>query len=92
MIRFLQAKDSRIVKAIFVIIIAVVSVGMVLYLIPGFTGMGSSAADTYAIIYPHWYSRIFSSGVIVSQEHVATVLAARRSRTRNTLKARESCA
>ena len=81
MIRFLQAKDSRIVKAIFVIIIAVVSVGMVLYLIPGFTGMGSSAADTYAIIYPHWYSRIFSSGVIVSQEHVATV--ARRQAQQN---------
>jgi len=73
MIRFLQAKDSRVVKAIFVIIIAVVSVGMVLYLIPGFTGMGASTADTYAIIYPHWYSRIFSSGVVVSQEHVATV-------------------
>jgi len=81
MIRFLQAKDSRVVKAIFVIIIAVVSVGMVLYLIPGFTGMGSSAADTYAIIYPHWYSRIFSSGVIVSQEHVATV--ARRQAQQN---------
>ena len=81
MIRFLQAKDSRIVKAIFVIIIAVVSVGMVLYLIPGFTGMGSSAADTYAIIYPHWYSRIFSSGVVVSQEHVATI--ARRQAQQN---------
>jgi len=81
MIRFLQAKDSRIVKAIFVIIIAVVSVGMVLYLIPGFTGMGSSAADTYAIIYPHWYNRIFSSGVVVSQEHVATV--ARRQAQQN---------
>jgi peptidyl-prolyl cis-trans isomerase D len=81
MIRFLQAKDSRVVKAIFVIIIAVVSVGMVLYLIPGFTGMGSSAADTYAIIYPHWYNRIFSSGVVVSQEHVATV--ARRQAQQN---------
>ena len=62
MIRFLQAKDSRIVKAIFIVIIAVVSVGMVVYLIPGLTGMGVSATDTYAIIYPHWYSRLFSSG------------------------------
>jgi peptidyl-prolyl cis-trans isomerase D len=76
MIRFLQAKDSRIVKAIFVVIIAVVSVGMVIYLIPGLTGMGASTADTYAIIYPHWYNRIFSSGVAVSQERVS--LMARR--------------
>jgi peptidyl-prolyl cis-trans isomerase D len=73
MIRFLQAKDSRIVKAIFVVIIAVVSVGMVIYLIPGLTGMGVSTVDTYAIIYPHWYSRFFSSGVTVSQERVGTV-------------------
>jgi peptidyl-prolyl cis-trans isomerase D len=71
MIRFLQAKDSRIVKAIFVVIIAVVSVGMVIYLIPGLTGMGVSATDTYAIIYPHWYSRLFSSGVTVSHEQVS---------------------
>jgi peptidyl-prolyl cis-trans isomerase D len=81
MIRFLQAKDSRIVKAIFVIIIAVVSVGMVIYLIPGLAGMGVSTADTYAMIYPHWYSRFLSSGVVVSQEHVATV--ARREAQQN---------
>ncbi|MGO9316641.1 MAG: peptidylprolyl isomerase [Terracidiphilus sp.] len=73
MIRFLQAKDSRIVKAIFVVIIAVVSVGMVIYLIPGLTGMGVSTVDTYAIIYPHWYSRFFSSGMTVSQERVGMV-------------------
>ena len=73
MIRFLQAKDSRIVKAIFVVIIAVVSVGMVIYLIPGLTGMGVSTVDTFAIIYPHWYSRFFSSGVTVSQERVSQV-------------------
>ncbi len=73
MIRFLQAKDSRIVKAIFVVIIAVVSVGMVIYLIPGLTGMGVSTVDTYAIIYPHWYSRFFSSGLTVSQERVGMV-------------------
>src|ERR1035438_3863351 len=76
MIRFLQAKDSQIVKAIFVVIIAVVSVGMVIYLIPGLTGMGASSADTYAMIYPHWYNSIFSSGMTVSQERVS--MAARR--------------
>ncbi len=82
MIRFLQAKDSRIVKAIFVVIIAVVSVGMVIYLIPGLTGMGVSATDTYAIIYPHWYSRLFSSGVTVSHEQVS-VMARRQVQQRN---------
>jgi peptidyl-prolyl cis-trans isomerase D len=82
MIRFLQAKNSRIVKAIFVVIIAVVSVGMVIYLIPGLTGMGVSAVDTYAIIYPHWYSHFFSSGVTVSQERVS-MLARRQAQQQN---------
>jgi peptidyl-prolyl cis-trans isomerase D len=71
MIRFLQAKDSQIVKAIFVVIIAVVSVGMVIYLIPGLTGMGAATADTYAVIYPHWYSHLLSSGMTVSQQRVS---------------------
>ncbi len=44
---------------------------MVIYLIPGLTGMGASTADTYATIYPHWYSRLFSSGVTVSQQQVS---------------------
>jgi peptidyl-prolyl cis-trans isomerase D len=70
MIRFLQSKDDRLVKAIFVVIIAVISVGMVIYLIPGLTGMGAAAADSYATIYPHWYSRIFSSGDTVTLERV----------------------
>jgi peptidyl-prolyl cis-trans isomerase D len=82
MIRFLQAKDSRVVKAIFVVIIAVVSVGMVIYLIPGLTGMGASTVDTYAIIYPHWYSHFFSSGVTVSQERVG-LLARRMAQQQN---------
>ena len=71
MIRFLQAKDNRIVKAIFVVIIAVVSVGMVVYLIPGLTGMGASTADTFAVIYPNWYSRLLSSGVTITQQKVS---------------------
>ncbi|MGA3048724.1 MAG: peptidylprolyl isomerase [Terracidiphilus sp.] len=69
MIRFLQT-DNRITKAIFVVIIGVVSVGMVVYLIPGLTGLGTSSADTYAIVYPHWYSFIFASGEPVSQRRV----------------------
>ena len=62
MIRFLQ-RDSRVVKAFFVVIIGVASVSMVVYLIPGLTGQGAASADTYAVIYPHWYSTLLSSGV-----------------------------
>ena len=57
-------------KAIFVVIIGIVSVGMVIYLIPGLTGQGASSADTYAVIYPHWFSRFFSSGATVTEEEV----------------------
>jgi len=69
MIRFLQ-NDNRITKAIFVVIIGVVSVGMVVYLIPGLTGQSASAADSYATIYPHWWSLYFGSGDTVSQQKV----------------------
>jgi peptidyl-prolyl cis-trans isomerase D len=67
MIRFLQ-NNNRMTKAIFVVIIGVVSVGMVVYLIPGLTGQGTSASDVYATIYPHWYSRYLSSGEVVSEQ------------------------
>jgi peptidyl-prolyl cis-trans isomerase D len=70
MIRFLQ-KDNRVVKALFVVIIAAASVGMVVYLIPGLTGMGANTTDTYATVYPHWYSRFFSSGDTISQQRVS---------------------
>ena len=69
MIRFLQ-NDNRITKAIFVVIIGVVSVGMVVYLIPGLTGQGATSADAYATIYPHWLSLYFGSGDTVSQQKV----------------------
>ena len=70
MIRFLQT-DNRITKALLVVIIGAASVSMVVYLIPGLTGQGSTAADTYATIYPHWYSRFLSSGDVVSQQRVS---------------------
>jgi peptidyl-prolyl cis-trans isomerase D len=69
MIRFLQ-KDSRLTKSLFVVIIAAASVSMVVYLIPGLTGQGATSADTYAVIYPHWYSRFLSSGEVVTQLRV----------------------
>jgi peptidyl-prolyl cis-trans isomerase D len=70
MIRFLQSKDNRIIKAIFIVIIGVISISMVVYLIPGLTGQGSATADSYATVYPHWYSKILSTGLDVSQLQV----------------------
>ena len=72
MIRFLQT-DNRITKALFVVVIGAASVAMVVYLIPGLTGAGSAAPDTYAVVYPHWYSRILSSGDTISQTRVQQV-------------------
>jgi peptidyl-prolyl cis-trans isomerase D len=73
MIRFLQSQDDRIVKAIFIVIISVVSISMVVYLIPGLTGGQDSSPDTFAVVYPHWYSRFFASGDTVSQAKVEQV-------------------
>jgi len=71
MIRFLQ-RDNRLTKALFVFIIAAASVGMVIYLIPGLTASQSAvSSDTYATIYPNWYSRYLSSGEMVSQQRVS---------------------
>ena len=58
-------------KAFFVLIIAMASVGMVVYLIPGLMGMGSAAEGAYATIYPHWYSRFFNAGITVNQQKVS---------------------
>jgi peptidyl-prolyl cis-trans isomerase D len=50
MIRFLQQKDSRFVKGVFVVIIAVACITMVITLVPGIFQDQVSAADTYATI------------------------------------------
>ena len=71
MIRFLQSQDNRLVKALFVVIIAAASISMVVYLIPGLTGQGAVSAGTYAVIYPHWWSRFFSSGDTITHEKVS---------------------
>ncbi|HTB95689.1 MAG TPA: peptidylprolyl isomerase [Terracidiphilus sp.] len=72
MIRFLQ-KENRLTKALFIVIIGAASVSMVVYLIPGLTGQGSSSADTFAVVYPHWYSRFLSAGEVISQQKVAQI-------------------
>jgi peptidyl-prolyl cis-trans isomerase D len=69
MIRFLQT-DNRMTKALLVVIIGAATVSMCVYLIPGLTGSAAASANTYAVIYPHWYSRFLSTGVEVSQMKV----------------------
>jgi peptidyl-prolyl cis-trans isomerase D len=70
MIRFLQ-RDNRLTKSLFVVIIGAASLSMCIYLIPGLTGMGAPSGDTYAVIYPHWYNRLFSSGITITQQKVS---------------------
>ncbi|HEU5457011.1 MAG TPA: peptidylprolyl isomerase [Terracidiphilus sp.] len=69
MIRFLQ-KDNRVTKAMFVVIIGAASVAMVVYLIPGLMAGGAAAPNTYAVVYPHWYSRFLASGESISLQKV----------------------
>ena len=69
MIRFLQT-DNRLTKALLVIVIGAASVSMVVYLIPGLAAGGATSPDTYAVVYPHWYSRFFSSGDAITQTKV----------------------
>lgn len=72
MIRFLQ-QDTKMAKAIYAVIIAAASVGMVVYLIPGLMSTAVAAPDTYAEIYPHWYSRIFHSGDAIPVQRVQQI-------------------
>jgi peptidyl-prolyl cis-trans isomerase D len=62
MIRFLQSKDNRLVKAIFIVIIGAAVITMVVTLIPGIFQDASVTPDTYATVYPHWYSRFTFTG------------------------------
>jgi len=72
MIRFLQ-QDTKLAKAIYFVIIGAASIGMVVYLIPGLMNTGVAAPNTYAEVYPHWYSKIFRSGEVVSVQRVQQV-------------------
>jgi peptidyl-prolyl cis-trans isomerase D len=72
MIRFLQT-DNRVTKALLVVIIGAASVSMCVYLIPGLMAGGSTSATTFAVVYPHWYSKLLSTGDEVSQVKVEQV-------------------
>jgi peptidyl-prolyl cis-trans isomerase D len=70
MIRFLQ-KDNRLVKSIFVIIIAVACITMVVTLVPGIFNDSASAADTYATIRPGgWLGKYVGTGTDISTSDV----------------------
>ena len=70
MIRFLQ-KDSRTVKAIFIVIIAVACITMVITLVPGIFSDQASGSDTYATIRGGGVlGRIFGGGDEVSTQEV----------------------
>jgi peptidyl-prolyl cis-trans isomerase D len=73
MIRFLQNKDNRIVKAIFIVIIGAAVITMVVTLIPGIFSNAATTGDTYATVYPHWYSRFLFTGQTVSMTRVQEV-------------------
>ena len=73
MIRFLQSKDNRVVKAIFIVIIGAAVITMVVTLIPGIFQNAATTGDTYATVYPHWYSRFIFDGQQVSMTRVQEV-------------------
>jgi peptidyl-prolyl cis-trans isomerase D len=75
MIRFLQQSNNRLVKALFIVIVAAAAVSMVVYLIPGLGSAGTTPADVFAEIYPHWYNKLFRSGEPVSLQRVRQVAA-----------------
>jgi peptidyl-prolyl cis-trans isomerase D len=70
MIRFLQ-KDSRTVKAIFIVIISVACVTMVITLVPGIFSDQVSSSDTYATIHgAGFFGRLLGSSDEVSTQEV----------------------
>lgn len=70
MIRFLQ-KDNRLVKAIFVVIIAAAVVTMVITLVPGIFQDSEGGGDTYATVRGSGlFGRIFSTGSKISMQEV----------------------
>jgi len=73
MIRFLQSKDNRLVKAIFIVIIGAAVITMVVTLIPGIFQDAAVTADTYATVYPHWYSRFTFTGEKISMARVQEI-------------------
>ena len=70
MIRFLQ-KDSRLIKGIFIVIIALACITMVITLVPGIFADASTTSDTYATIHPAGpLGRLFGGSKDISSREV----------------------
>ncbi len=75
MIRFLQ-KDNRLVKSIFVVIIAVACITMVITLVPGIFNDSAAAADTYATVRPGGFlGKYFGKATDISTTDVQQIAA-----------------
>src|SRR6202522_4781614 len=73
MIRFLQ-KDNRVVKIIFIVIIAVAVVTMVITLVPGIMADSSTTSDTYATVHSGGFmGRYFGTTTTISSPEVQQV-------------------
>jgi peptidyl-prolyl cis-trans isomerase D len=73
MIRFLQ-QDNRVVKIIFIVIIAVATVTMVIALVPGIFSDEATSSDTYATVHsPGFLGRIFGSTGNITQPEVQQI-------------------
>jgi peptidyl-prolyl cis-trans isomerase D len=73
MIRFLQ-KDSRIVKVIFVVIIAVAAITMVITLVPGIFADEATSSNTYATVHSAGIlGRYFGSTSEITQPQVQQI-------------------
>jgi peptidyl-prolyl cis-trans isomerase D len=72
MIRFLQ-KDNRVVKIIFVVIIAVAVVTMVITLVPGIFADTDTASDAYATVHSGGLGRYFGTTTTITTPEVQQV-------------------
>jgi peptidyl-prolyl cis-trans isomerase D len=73
MIRFLQ-KDNRVVKIIFMVIIAVAVVTMVITLVPGIFADADAASDTYATVHSGGFlGRYFGASTAITTPEVQQV-------------------
>jgi peptidyl-prolyl cis-trans isomerase D len=73
MIRFLQ-KDNRVVKLIFIAIIAVAVVTMVITLVPGIFADADTTSDTYAVVRSGgWLGRVFGPSTNITTPQVQQI-------------------
>ena len=75
MIRFLQ-KDSRVIKGIFIVIIALACITMVITLVPGIFADAATGSDTYATVRPAGiFGRFLGSSKDISTREVNQIAA-----------------